>query len=84
MYQGSQRGLKVYFRDEIHNALTAVDTANLELLANIDSPELQMYRKGYAAAIRAVAAAFGLSYSPQIDHVESQVVEASAWKRIPS
>lgn len=84
MYQGSQRGLKVWFRDEIQNALTAVDTANLELMSTIDSPEMEMYRKGYAAAIRALAAAFGLAYAPQTDPIEPRVVEATAWKRLPS
>lgn len=84
MYQGTQRGLKIWFRDEIQNALAAVDIASTDLLSGIDSSEIQMYRRGYAAAIRAVAAAFGLSYSPQIDHVESQVVESPAWRRIVS
>lgn len=84
MYQGTQRGLKIWFRDEIQNTLVAVDMANMDLVSGIDSSEVQMYRRGYAAAIRAVAAAFGLSYSPQIDHMEPQVVESPAWRRVVS
>jgi hypothetical protein len=83
MYQSTQRGLKVWFRDEIQNALIAVDTANLDLVSSIDSPEIQIYRKGYAAAIRAVAAAFGLPYSPQmLPEPESEVVDSPGWAHI--
>jgi len=84
MVHGTQRGLKIWFRDEIQNTLVAVDMANLDLFTSIDSPDVQMYRRGYAAAIRAVAAAFGLSYSPQIDQARPQVVESPAWTRVPA
>jgi hypothetical protein len=63
--------------------LTAVDTANLDLVSSFDSPEIQIYRKGYAAAIRAVAAAFGVPYSPQSMPVtESEVVDSPGWARV--
>jgi hypothetical protein len=84
MVQGTQRGLKIWFRDEIQNTLVAVDMANLDLFSSIDSPEMQMYRRGYVAAMRAVAAAFGLSYSPHIDQMQPQVVESPAWTRVLS
>jgi hypothetical protein len=80
MYQSTQRGLKVWFRDEIQDALTAVDTANMDVVSTINSPEIQMYRKGYAAAIRAVAAAFGVSYSPQaLSSTEPDVIDSPGW-----
>jgi hypothetical protein len=83
MYESTQRGLKVWFRDEIQNALTAVDTANMDLASSIDSPEIQIYRKGYAAAIRAVAAAFGVPYSPQtLSTTEPEVVDSPGWVRV--
>ena len=85
MYQGNQRGLKVWFKDEIQNALMAVDTANLDLASSIDCPEMQIYRKGYTAAIRAVAAAFGITYFPQtLPTSESQVVDSPGWSRLYS
>ncbi|GEM_PF-2935625 len=80
MYQGTQRGLKVWFRDEIQNALMAVDTANQDLVSNIDSVEVQIYRKGYAAAIRAIAAAFGIPYPPPGQSaVRAEIVDSPGW-----
>lgn len=85
MVHSAPRGLQVWFRDEIQNALTAVDTANLDLVSSIDSPEIQMYRKGYVAAIRAVAAAFGVPYTPQmLSKPESEVVDSPAWVHLLS
>lgn len=80
MYQGAQRGLKVWFRDEIQNTLVAIDTANLDLVSAIDSAEMQIYRKGYAAAIRAVAAAFGIPYPPSGHSTpHAEVVDSPGW-----
>ena len=82
MYQGTQRGLKIWFRDEIHNALTAVDTANLDLVSSLDTPEMHIYRQGYAAALRALAAAFGIPYSPQTAPAENpEIVDSPGWIR---
>jgi hypothetical protein len=57
-------GAAVWFRDDIMDALAAVDSANWDVAQHIDSPEMRLYRKGYEAAIAAVAMAFGLAYSP--------------------
>ena len=85
MAHSTPRGLQVWFRDEIQNALTAVDTANLDLVSSINTPEIQTYRKGYAAAIRAVAAAFGIPYSPQmLPNPEPEVVDSPGWVHILS
>jgi hypothetical protein len=55
-------GLGVWLRDEIEDTLLAVDIANLDIADHIDTPEMRLYRKGYEAAIRSVAAAFGIAY----------------------
>lgn len=56
-----QRGLKVWFRDEIYNTINAVDIANRDIAEGVPTQEMIIYRRGYVAALRAVAAAFGLS-----------------------
>ena len=59
----SQRSrLNVWFKDDIQNALSAIDSANADLFQTINTPEMQLYRRGYEAALRAMAEAFGLRY----------------------
>jgi len=69
MYMSVERrnqGLGVWFRDEIQDTLNAVDAANWDIAQHLEgTDEIKLYRKGFEAALRAVAAAFGLSYSPQ-------------------
>jgi hypothetical protein len=60
--QNPSSGLSFYYRDDIANALRAVDVAKEELLAAINAPEMEPYRQGYEAALRATAEAFGLTY----------------------
>ncbi len=55
-------GLNFWFRDDIKNALRAVDSANAEVFKVVNTPEMQLYRRGYAAAIRSIAEAFGIHY----------------------
>lgn len=55
-------GLRVWFRDEIENTIEAVDLANRDIAKHINTPEMQMYRMGYEAAIEAFAASFGIRY----------------------
>jgi len=62
MHYDKKLGLGVWFRDEIRDTLLAVDIANLDIANSIDTSEMRLYRKGYEAAIRAVATAFGISY----------------------
>ncbi len=57
-------GLDIWFKDEILQTLKAVDMANLDVAGEIDSLEMRLYRRGFEAAIRSVAAAFGLEYEP--------------------
>jgi len=55
-------GLNFWSRDDINNALRAIDLASAEVFAAIDTPEVQLYRRGYEAAIRAMAEAFGIHH----------------------
>jgi hypothetical protein len=55
-------GIGVYFEKEIENALRAVDEANNDIAKVINTREMDIYRKGFSAAIDAVAVTFGLNY----------------------
>ncbi len=57
------RGLGIWFRDGIENILLAIDEANLDMVSRFDAPEVRIYRQGFAAAISAVATAFGIRYT---------------------
>ena len=65
MHHNDELSLDVWFRDDIRNALVAVDSANLDIASVVDTPEVRIYRRGYEAAIRAVAAAFGIQMKVQ-------------------
>lgn len=68
--QYSSSGLDVWFKDDIKNTLRAIDSANAEVFNTIDTSEMQLYRQGYEAAIRAIAEAFGIRYDPSARHHE--------------
>lgn len=57
---GDDRGLGIWFKDGIENILLAIDEANLDMVNCFPGPEVRIYRQGYAAALRAVATAFGI------------------------
>ncbi len=59
-------GLDIWFKDEILQTLRAVDLANMDIAGEIDSLEMRFYRRGFEAAIRSVAEAFGLDYHPPV------------------
>jgi len=63
MYREEDRGLGIWFRDGIENVLLAIDEANLDMVSRFDTPEVRIYRQGFAAAISAVATAFGIRYA---------------------
>ena len=63
MYGKEERGLGIWFRDGIENILLAIDEANLDMVSRFDAPEVRIYRQGFAAAISAVATAFGVRYT---------------------
>ena len=54
----------VWFPEEILNALAAVERANADVAAAVNTPEMALYRRGWESAIGAMAAAFGLAYYP--------------------
>ena len=64
MYGEEERGLGIWFKDGIENILLAIDEANLDMVSRFDVPEARIYRQGFAAAISAVATAFGIRYAP--------------------
>ena len=63
MYGREERGLGIWFRDGIRDMLLAIDEANLDMVSRFDAPEVRIYRHGFAAAISAVATAFGIRYA---------------------
>jgi hypothetical protein len=72
------RGAAIWFRDDIMDALAAVDSANWDVAQHVDGPEMRLYRKGYEAALAAVAMAFGLAYSPPSSLCAAQALIADA------
>jgi len=62
----SQSGtVGMFFRGDIMNILAAVDAAILNSVDVVDTPEMEAYRRGCEVTIRAMALAFGLSYTPR-------------------
>ena len=68
-------GLSCWFRDDINNALRAIDSASAEVFDVIDTPEMQLYRRGYEAAIRSMAEAFGIHYIRWTNEEASAIME---------
>lgn len=62
--RAQSHGLGVWFKDEIKNVLLSLDAANLDIAQNVPTHEMALYRKGYEAAIQAMALAFGISLIP--------------------
>jgi hypothetical protein len=75
MNHDTELSLDVWFKADIRNALVAVNCANLDIAAAIDTPEIRVYRKGYEAAIRAVAAVFGIDMQPSPDAALASLTE---------
>jgi hypothetical protein len=76
----SSSGLDVWFKDDIQNTLRSVDLANADLFKTINTPDLQLYRQGYEAAIRAIGEAFGIRYAPDNCHEETaKIIDAVSY-----
>lgn len=56
--------VRTWFPDEVFNVLQSVVLANGDLADAIDTPEMALYRRGFDAAIAAIAASFGIE-APQ-------------------
>lgn len=52
--------VRTWFPDEIANTLRAVAMSNSDIADAIDTPEMALYRRGFDAAIAAIAAGFGV------------------------
>jgi len=74
MMRRHEASLKIWFRDEIANVLRSVDRANRDIADAIPTREMALYRRGFTAALRAVAEAFGIS--PDIIVSEHDKLEA--------
>jgi len=61
--QAKSSGLGVWFTDEIKNALLSVAAAHLDVAECIDTPEMRLYHKGFEAAVKAMALAFGITFT---------------------
>lgn len=51
-------GLNVWFMEDVARTLAAIREASAEVFDLVTTPEMQLYRMGYEAALRAVAVAF--------------------------
>ena len=62
MIIGSRRtpSVRTWFPDEIENVLRSVTQANGDLADAIDTPEMALYRRGFDAAVLAIATGFGV------------------------
>ena len=72
----------VWFPNEILNALAAVERANADVAAAVNTPEMALYRRGWEAAIGAMAAAFGLAYYPPSAYGPRVTVVTAALPRL--
>lgn len=52
--------VRVWFQYDIEQMLTSVMIANGDIADAIDTPEMRLYRRGFDAAIAAIAAAIGI------------------------
>lgn len=63
--------LDVWFRDDMRNALAALNEANSAAIAQLATEveewqHVKIYRDGYCDALRAVAIAFGIKLLPDV------------------
>ncbi|UCC89047.1 MAG: hypothetical protein JSV81_06995 [Anaerolineales bacterium] len=77
----SNSGLNVWFRNDVQNALRAVESANAGLFEIVSTPEMELYRQGYEAALRAVAEAFGIRHEPLTRPAKEKpvIVDVTPW-----
>lgn len=73
---------EVFLREDIHNILTAIDQANAALAVRLPLAEVAIYRMGFAAAMRAVAAAFDVVLESQLEALgtQVQVTKVDTWQ----
>ena len=64
--------VRTWFPDEIANTLRAVAISNGDIADAINTPEMALYRRGFDAAIAAIAAGFGVD-CPRRDSIAERV-----------
>ena len=55
-------GIGVWFEQEIENVIRSIDESNSDVADAIPTAEMAVYRRGFRAAVNAMAVAFGLNY----------------------
>ena len=56
----SPPSVRTWFSDEIANILQAVAMSNGDIADAVDTPEMRIYKRGFDAALNAIAAAIGI------------------------
>lgn len=56
----SQSGFRVWSRGDIIAILAAAEQANADIADCLEGAGIKMYRRGWSAAMRAIAAGFGI------------------------
>ena len=75
---GRQVRTELFYREDIRTLLQSLDGANAALLTRMQGQQAAAYRAGFAAAMEAVATAFGV----RLDPPEQMVLQIE--RRIPS
>lgn len=63
-YLNDDGGLRVWFRDEIRNALLSAYATTTAMAASEQSPEATAFRRGFISALVAVGLNFGIAPLP--------------------
>lgn len=53
-------GVDMWLKEDVRNILTGVHLAHANLAQHFSDPEVRAYREGFAAALTATAASFGI------------------------
>ena len=54
----------MWFIEDVKQILVAVDSSNSDIARHINTPEMALYRAGFAGALKAAALAFGIDDWP--------------------
>jgi hypothetical protein len=53
-------GIELWFKEDIRNILLATNVSSAATAGNIQDPAVQVYRRGYQAAVMAIGLACGI------------------------
>lgn len=54
---------ETYLRTDIANALRSIDNTNASVASAVPTSEMEIYRRGFSDALKAVALSFGIDYA---------------------